>query len=237
MADFITQIQNIATLTPITTRNTQRISDIATLIHYGTTDSVNFSKEGLNLSAIANIDNQFDALLGTPALNSEENSTLQTLSSYANTLFNSGSLQPRSIDFEGIMKHIETIYAGENLSKSDKQTLTNLTAQLQSYVQNLSISQLFSTTQPSTNPLFNERLTAEEKGDLGKIAQQLNRVLFSSSDSSATSFLDSLNSLYGLNPTTKEEESDIFSLFTKRNALLSSVLLNRNLLSNYGDIL
>ncbi len=240
MADFISQIQNIANVyAPSAINNSRKIAQIATLISHGTVDTVNFSNESKNLFEIAQINGRFDDILGLPNdLTASQNSQLKKLGGLAQNLFSHGSLQPSAIDYDAIMKNITKIYEGKSLSKDEKEKLLTLSGELQSYVQNLSISQLFSTSQtPATNTLFNAQLSDSEKSDLGKIAQQLNRVLFTSTDSEGSSFLDSLNSLYGLNSPSIQEQNDIFSLFTQRNTLLSSVLLNRNLASNYGDLL
>jgi len=240
MADFISQIQNIANVyAPSAINNSRKIAQIATLISHGTVDTVNFSNESKNLFEIAQINGRFDDILGLPNdLTASQNSQLKKLGGLAQNLFSNGSLQPSAIDYDAIMKNITKLYAQKNLSEEDRAKLATLSGELQSYVQNLSISQLFSTSQtPATNTLFNAQLSNSEKSDLGKIAQQLNRVLFTSTDSEGSSFLDSLNSLYGLNSPSIQEQNDIFSLFTQRNTLLSSVLLNRNLASNYGDLL
>lgn len=239
MADFISQIQNIANVyAPTGVSNSQRAAQIATIISHGTVDTVNFSQEGKNLFQISQINSQFDDIYGLPnSLTEDQNESLQKLGAVANNLFAGGSLERRSIDYDSIIENINKLYEGETLSKDDEDKLVSLTAQLQSYVQNLAITQLFSNSSTTaTNTLFNERLSDSEKGDLGKIAQQLNRVLFTSTDNEGGSFLDSLNSLYGLNTPNVEQEDDIFALFSQRNTLLSSVLLNRNLASNYGDI-
>ena len=238
MADFISQIQNIATLTPSSLQTPARVADVATLIKYGTADSVNFSTESQNLFHITQIDSQFDTLLGVPqGLDREQQSQFDRLRDVAQSLFESGRLSSRGVDYDAIAQNIEKFFSTQNLSEEEKAKLTSLSGALQSYVQNLSITQLFSTSSQPTNALFDQKLTTQEQGDLGKIAQQLNRVLFSSSDEGASSFLDQLGSLYGLNTLSGKQEEDIFSLFSQRNTLLSSVLLNRNLLSNYGDIL
>ncbi len=240
MADFISQIQNIANVyAPSSVNNARKIEQIATLVSHGTIDTVNFSDEGKNLFDIAQINGRFDDLLGVPNdLTDSQNSQLEKLGQVAQNLFSGGSLQASSIDYDAIMKNITKIYEGKSLSQDEKEKLLTLSGELQSYVQNLSITQLFSpSSTPATNTLFNAQLNDSEKSDLGKIAQQLNRVLFTSTDSKGSSFLDSLNSLYGLNTPSSEEKNDIFSLFSQRNTLLSSVLLNRNLSSNYGDLL
>ncbi len=240
MADFISQIQNIANVyAPATVNNRQSIEQIATLISHGTVDTVNFSDDGKNLFQISQINSQFDDIFGLPnTLTSQQNEKLEKLGAVAENLFSNGSLQARSIDYDAILNNITKLYEGKTLSKNEQDKLVTLGAELQSYVQNLSITQLFSTSSVSaTNTLFNTQLSDSEKSDLGKIAQQLNRVLFTSTDSEGSSFLDSLNSLYGLNTPSSQEEDNIFSLFTQRNSLLSSVLLNRNLASNYGDLL
>ena len=163
---------------------------------------------------------------------------MDKLGSIAQNLFSNGSLQASSINYDAILENITKLYEGKELDSKTEEKLVTLTGELQSYVQNLSIAQLFSPSSTSTtNTLFNEKLTDDEKSDLGKMAQQLNRVLFSSTDNEGSSFLDSLNSLYGLNTPSSEENNDIFSLFSQKNSLLSSVLLNRNLASNYGDLL
>ncbi len=240
MADFISQIQNIANVyAPATVNNRQSIEQIATLISHGTVDTVNFSDEGKNLFQISQINSQFDDIFGLPnTLTPKQNETLEKLGAVAENLFSNGSLQATSIDYDGILKNITKLYEGKTLSENEQDKLVNLGAELQSYVQNLSITQLFSTSSVSaTNTLFNAQLSDSEKSDLGKISQQLNRLLFTPTDSAGSSFLDSLNSLYGLNTPSSQEEDTIFSLFTQRNSLLSSVLLNRNLASNYGDLL
>ncbi|HIP46111.1 MAG TPA: hypothetical protein EYG95_00985 [Campylobacterales bacterium] len=240
MSDFTTSIQNISNVygvAPVyTPRQTQQI---ATIIKNGTIDSVNFSDESQNLFQISQINGRFDDLLGVPStLTSSQQSELEKLGFIAENLFSNGSLKPASTDYDAILENINKLYEGKELDSQTEQQLLTLTGELQSYVQNLSITQLFSSsTVSSTNTFFNERLTDSEKSDLGKVAQQLNRVLFTSTDDTGSSFLDSLNSLYGLNTPSIEEENDIFSLFSQRNSLLTSVLLNRNLASNYGDLL
>jgi len=240
MSDFTTSIQNISNVygvAPVyTPRQTQQI---ATIIKNGTIDSVNFSDESQNLFQISQINGRFDDLLGVPStLTSSQQSELEKLGFIAENLFFNGSLKPASTDYDAILENINKLYEGKELDSQTEQQLLTLTGELQSYVQNLSITQLFSSsTVSSTNTFFNERLTDSEKSDLGKVAQQLNRVLFTSTDDTGSSFLDSLNSLYGLNTPSIEEENDIFSLFSQRNSLLTSVLLNRNLASNYGDLL
>jgi len=240
MSDFTTSIQNISNVygvAPVyTPRQTQQI---ATIIKNGTIDSVNFSDESQNLFQISQINGRFDDLLGVPStLTSSQQSELEKLGFIAENLFSNGSLKPASMDYDAILENINKLYEGKELDSQTEQQLLTLTGELQSYVQNLSITQLFSSsTVSSTNTFFNERLTDSEKSDLGKVAQQLNRVLFTSTDDTGSSFLDSLNSLYGLNTPSIEEENDIFSLFSQRNSLLTSVLLNRNLASNYGDLL
>lgn len=240
MSDFTTSIQNISNVygvAPVyTPKQTQQI---ATIIKNGTIDSVNFSDESQNLFQIAQINGRFDDLLGVPStLTTTQQSELEKLGSIAQNLFSNGSLKPASTDYEAILENITKLYEGKELDTKTQEELVTLTGELQSYVQNLSITQLFSSSSvSSTNTLFNERLTDDEKSDLGKISQQLNRVLFTSTDNEGSSFLDSLNSLYGLNTPSSEENDDIFSLFSQRNSLLTSVLLNRNLASNYGDLL
>ena len=240
MADFTSSIQNIANVygvAPVyTPKQTQQI---ATIIKNGTIDSVNFSDESQNLFQIAQINSTFDDLLGVPSnLTSQQQTELEKLGAIAENLFSNGSLQSTSIDYDAILENITKLYEGKELDAKTEEKLLSLTGELQSYVQNLSITQLFSPSSvSSTNTLFNEKLTDDEKSDVGKISQQLNRVLFTSTDEEGSSFLDSLNSLYGLNTPSSEEENDIFSLFSQRNSLLSSVLLNRNLASNYGDLL
>jgi len=240
MADFTSSIQNIANVygvAPVyTPKQTQQI---ATIIKNGTIDSVNFSDESQNLFQIAQINSTFDDLLGVPSnLTSQQQTELEKLGAIAENLFSNGSLQSTSIDYDAILENITKLYEGKELDAQTEEKLLSLTGELQSYVQNLSITQLFSPSSvSSTNTLFNEKLTDDEKSDVGKISQQLNRVLFTSTDEEGSSFLDSLNSLYGLNTPSSEEENDIFSLFSQRNSLLSSVLLNRNLASNYGDLL
>ncbi len=240
MADFISQIQNIANVyAPSTVSTPKEAGEIATLIKSGTIDTVNFSDDAQNLFQISQIDSRFDDFLGVPSsLNDEQQRELDKLGAIAQNLFSSGSLQRSSIDYDGILENITKLYEGKELSTAEQDKLVTLGSELQSYVQNLSITQLFSTSSVSaTNTLFNEQLSDSEKGDLGKMAQQLNRVLFTSTDDEGSSFLDSLNSLYGLNRPSSEEQDDIFSLFSQRNSLLSSVLLNRNLSANYGDLL
>ncbi len=237
MADFISSIQNIVTLTPTATvgRGGESAS-ISTLIKYATFDSVNFSNEGKSLYDISQIDNSFDALLGTlGGVNSQD---IQRLSEQANGLLLEGSLAAKPIDYDAIMENIKQLYAGQTLSQKEQEELVFLTENLQSYIQNLSITQLFSPQNSATlDGLFQERLSDAEKADLGKISQQLQRVLFTATDKEGESYLDTLTSLYGLNTPSKEEEDTLFSLFNKRNTLLSSAILNRNLLSNYAEIL
>jgi hypothetical protein len=247
MSDFTTSVQNIAKVyasTPVQTR--QQTQQVATLIQNGTYDSVNFSNESQNLFQIAQIDSTFDELFSVPnALSADQQPQLEKLGTMAQNLFLGGSLELASTDYDGILANIQKIYEGKEMTKKEQDELVNLTAQLQSYIQNLSITQLFSsensgfftTSNTTTNTFFNEKLTESEKADLGKISQQLNRLLFTANDESGSSFLDSLNSIYGLNSPSQEENDDIFSLFSQRNSLLSSVLLNRNLTSNYGDLL
>ena len=246
MSDFTTSIQNIAKVyatAPVQTR--KQTQQISTLIQNGTYDSVNFSNESQNLFQIAQINGRFDDLLGVPnTLSSQQQSQLEKLGSIAQNLFSNGSVQRASTDYDGIVANIQKLYEGKTLSAKDEESLVTLTAQLQNYVQNLSITQLFSNSENNffsaknaTNTLFNDKLTESEQADLGKISQQLNRVLFTANDESGSSFLDSLNSIYGLNTPSREENSDIFSLLSQRNSLLSSVLLNRSLTSNYGDLL
>ncbi len=240
MADFISQIQNIATLyAPSVVNNSQKIEQIATLISRGTIDSVNFSQEGKTLFDIAQLDRRFDDLLGLPNdLTSAQNSQLQNLGSIVQNLFSQGSLQKKESDYDAIMQNISTLYEGQTLTTAEREKIATLSGELQAYIQNLAITQLFSpTTTATSNTLFNTQLSSSEKSDLGKIAQQLNRVLFIPTDEEGSSFLDTLNSLYGLNDPSNQESDDIFSLFLERNNLLSSVLLNRNLASNYGDLL
>jgi len=241
MSDFTTSIQNISNIYGVAPVHTpKQIQQIATIIKNGTIDSVNFSDESKNLFQISEINGRFDDLLGVPStLTTSQQSQLEKLGSIAENLFSSGSLKPASTDFEAILENFTKLYEGKKLDVQTEEKLVKLTGELQSYVQNLSISQLYSSSASvsSTNTLFNERLTDSEKGDLGKIAQQLNRVLFTPTDNEGSSFLDSLNSLYGLNTPSSEESDDIFSLFSQRNSLLTSVLLNRNLASNYGDLL
>jgi hypothetical protein len=240
MADFISQIQNIANVyqtTPSTPN--AKTEQIATLISQATADSVNFSSEGQKLFQISQIDGQFETLLGLPqALTPNQQASFERLSEVAQSLFNDGSLTPASIDYDAIMKNIEKLFAGESLDDEHKKEIQHLTAELQSYLQNLSITQLFSSQDRfTTSALFNERLTAEEQADLGRISTQLNRLLFSANDERATSFLDELNALYGLSSPSLKESEELSSLFNQRNSLLTSLLLNRNLLSNYGDLL
>ncbi len=246
MSDFTASIQNIAKVyatTPVQTQSqTQQVS---TLIQNGTYDSVNFSSESQNLFQIAQINGTFDDLLGVPnQLTDTEQSQLEKLGSIAQNLFSNGSVQRSATDYDSIMANIEKLYEGKTLTSKDQEALASLTAELQNYMQNLSITQLFSNTNSdfflgdnATNTLFNDRLTESEKSDLGKISQQLNRVLFTANDESGSSFLDSLNSIYGLNTPTKDENDDMFSLLSQHNTLLSSVVLNRSLTSNYGDLL
>ena len=240
MSDFTTSIQNISNVYGVApVYSPRQIQQISTLVKNGTIDSVNFSDASKNLFQIAQIGGRFDELLGVPSSLSEgQQSTLDKLGAVAENLFSSGSLKPTSTDYDAILENITKLYDGKALDSKTKEELASLTGELQSYIQNLSITQLFSTAPvASTNTFFNERLSDSEKSDLGKIAQQLNRVLFTSTDSEGSSFLDSLNSLYGLNTTSSEENDDISSLFSQRNSLLTSVLLNRNLASNYGDLL
>ncbi len=240
MSDFTTSIQNISNVygvAPVyTPKQTQQI---ATIIKHGTIDSVNFSDESQNLFQISQINSTFDDFLGVPSnLTSAQQTELEKLGSLAENLFTNGSLERTSTDYDAILENILKLYEGKELDTQTEEKLVTLSGELQSYVQNLSITQLFSpSSASSTNTFFNKRLTDDEKSDLGKISQQLNRVLFTSSDEEGSSFLDSLNSLYGLNTPSSEEENDIFSLFSQRNSLLTSVLLNRNLASNYGDLL
>jgi len=244
MSDFTTSIQNIANVYGVgqvyTPKQTQQI---ATLIKNGTIDSVNFSDESQNLFQIAQVGSQFDDIFGIPStLSEEQQSELERLGSVAENLFSNGSLSFASTDYDAILKNIDSLYEGKELSQSEVEKITTLTSELQSYIQNLSITQLFSSstdnffTTGTNTTFFDERLTESEKSDLGKISQQLNRYLFTANDENASSFLDELNSLYGFN-TTSETDTNIFSLFTKQNTLLSSVLLNRDLTSNYGDLL
>jgi len=239
MSDFTTNIQNISNVYGVApVYSPKQIQQISTIIKNGTIDSVNFSDESQNLFQIAQIGGRFDDLLGVPStLSQAQQSTLDRLGSIAENLFSSGSLKPTSTDYDAILENISKLYEGKELDRKTEEKLVHLTGELQSYIQNLSITKLFSTTAvPSTNTFFNERLSDSEKGELGKIAQQLNRVLFTSTDQEGSSFLDSLNSLYGLNTPSLDETNDIFSLFSKRNALLTSVLLNRNLAPSYGDL-
>jgi hypothetical protein len=238
MADFISQIQNIANVYQTTpTTSNAKIEQIATLIQYATADSVNFSKESQNLLQISEIDKQFETLLGLPqSLTPTQQQSFDTLNQVAQSLFNNQSLTPSSIDYDAIMKNIEKLFS--NVDDEDKKRMQELTAELQRYIQNLSITQLFSPsyTTSTTATLFNERLTESEQADLGRVSTQLNRLLFSANDENASSFLDELNSLYGLSNPTESEREDILSLFHERNTLLSSILLNRDLISNYAEV-
>ena len=246
MSDFTTSVQNIAKVystTPVQTR--RQSQQIATLIQHGTYDSINFSKESQNLFQLSQMNGRVDDLFGVPnKLTDTQQSQLEKLGSIAQNLFSNGSVQRASTDYESIIENIEKLYEGKTLTSKEQDKLVKLTDELQSYMQNLSITQLFSNTKNdfflgdnATNTLFNDKLTESEKSDLGKISQQLNRVLFTVNDESGSSFLDSLNSIYGLNTPSKDEDNDIFSLLSQHNTLLSSVILNRSLTSNYGDLL
>jgi len=240
MADFTSSIQNIANVYGVAPLYTpKQTQQIATIIKNGTIDSVNFSDASQNLFQISQINSTFDELLGLPStLTPSQQTQLDTLGSIAENLFSNGSITRRSTDYDAILENINTLYKEKPLDSQTKEQLVTLTGELQSYIQNLSITQLFSPSAvPATNTFFNEKLTDDEKNDLGKIAQQLNRVLFTTTNDEGSSFLDSLNALYGLNTPSSKESNDIFSLFSQRNSLLSSVLLNRNLASSYGDLL
>ncbi len=245
MSDFTNSIQNIARVSAIPTLiSSKERQNIAEIVSLGTYDSVNFSKESQNLFQISQISQRFDDLLGVPnLLDTKDQERLNSLGSIAQNLFNQGSLSFASVDSQSILENIQKLYDETDMSKEQKDQLANLTSQLQGYLQNLSITQLFSPSEGSffdaigtQNNFFNQRLTDSEQSDLGKIAQQLNRLLFSSNDTQASSFLDSLNSLYGLNTPSQEEQSDIFSLLSEHNTLLASTLLNRSLTSNYSEL-
>jgi len=240
MADFISQIQNIANIYPPTTIRTPEIKQIATILSHKTADSVNFSNESKNLFEISQIDKNFDQILSLPRDLNEINSNYkEKLAKIAKDLFLNGSLQKSSIDFDAIGKTISKIYHKSDLSKKDRKTLVNLSASIQTYMQNQLISQLISPSSPiqTTKSILTTNLNQEDITNLAKISKQLNRVLLTPTNSEGSLFLDSINSLFALNNPSNKEKDDIFSLFTNRNILLSSIILNRNLDSNYAVLI
>lgn len=244
MSDFTSSIRNVAALYASTSVSSpKQVEQVATLIQNTTIDTVNFSQDSQNLFQIAQINSQFDEIFGIPtSLNEEDASLLDRLSAAAKTLFDRGALELSRADYDAILEDINTLYEEGSLVQGDPEEVATLTAQLQEYVQNISITQLFSQDSDnffstvSTNTLFAEQLSDSEKSELGQISLQLNRFLFSTNDSEASDFLDEINTLYGINSPLSDEENDILSLFRERNALLSSVLLNRDLNANYADL-
>ncbi len=244
MSDFLSSIKNIAavsTVVPVS-RPGER-AQIANIIQNAAIDSVNFSNESKNLFQISQIDRQFDQIFGIPKdLSASQQEQLHKLGNIANNLFSSGALQRQLPDSDTIMENIKTLFADQTLSGSAQKQLASLSTEVQSYLQNLSITQLTSGNQNNfflnnqDSTLQNITLSDSEKQDLGKIAQQLNRLLFVATDAQSNSFLDSINSLYGLNNPSTEDQQSLTSLLTQRNTLFSSLLLNRNVTYSYGDL-
>jgi hypothetical protein len=225
LTNSITNIINsgyISALSP-----TQNSSLVTKLVKSASYDSINFSDEAKKLYEISNIDSLFNGLFGFPAeLNDEQKSTLNGLKSIYSNLLPSTTPQLQFVNLDEIYEKLGI----ENANKDDIKKVTN---QLNSYITELSINQLFNTEKTNSfslssyTPFLQDKLSKDDIEKLGNLSLQLNRVIFSSSSNDISSYLDTFNNLYKLNNPSDKELKNSAELLTKRNMLLSSILLNK----------
>ena len=224
LTNSITNIINsgyISALSP-----TQNSSLVTELVKSASYDSINFSDKAKKLYEISNIDNTITSLLETPSnITQEQSSYLTSLQSFYNITPTTSSLLN--------LVNIDDIYKSLGISDANKEDIKKLTNELNAYITELSINQLFNTNQTTTSTLFNynplliNNLTQDDITRLSNLSLQLNRVIFSSPSKDLASYLDSFNQLYQLNTPSQDELQNIADLTTKRNMLLSSILLNK----------
>jgi hypothetical protein len=234
MADIVSNILSTYPVSNIGYSFTNK-SAVTTILNNSLTDSVNFSTSAKNLYQILGIDSQINSIVGQ--LDKSRDSELKSLGEVARVLFENGSLGFKAVDFEQLLDEVKKLYEGESEDKREK--IANLTKEIEDYTKFQALTNLFINPSDSIfsslsfNSLFSQNLTDKEREDLSLISSSLSRVLFTPTDTEGADFLESLNSIYALNPISKSTNETLLSLFNRRNSLLSGVLLDRELFSHY----
>ena len=237
MSTFTNSITNIVNSGYVNTNySPKQISQIAESIKNGAIDTVTFSDESKNLFQISQIDTMLNGIFGLPSeLDASQKKELESLRSSLDTLFPTNSSQLELTNFDEIFENL-------GINEGNKEQVQNLTNELSQYLTQRSISTLFGNSggtdlsffSEGYNTILGEKLTENETNELGTLSLQLNRLLFSSDDNQASSYLNLFNDLYGLNDPSSEDLFNANSLITQRNTLLSSTLLERSYQSTYN---
>ncbi|RUM66164.1 MAG: hypothetical protein DSZ06_03780 [Sulfurospirillum sp.] len=227
MADFISQIKNIV-LNPTYRYNSPiGTNQISTIIKNAIVDDVNFSQNAKNLFEISQIDSKFDEILGIPnQLTTNQTEQIRQLQQNLGNLYEGNYFSLRNPSFDDIFAEIEKLTSSESKTKDYKNKIANLSIQLHSYIQNLSISQLFGSDDFESTSIFDNLLANDQQISLGKIAQQLNRLLLVPNTKEADLLSNILNSNLNINIPDQNQQEELIRLLNQRNILLSSVLIN-----------
>ncbi len=240
----INNITNIPTLSNISQSAQNDL--VSQSIKNSIIDTVNFSDEAVNLFQISEIDSLFDGIFGIPnELDDTQQKELDSLRLSLDTLFPSTSSNIQTLDFDKTYTNlVNTILQGNLATQEQSSGLEAMATELKSYLSELSLNQLsgdatnnFSLFSQGFDTIFDQKLTQEESNQLSSLSLQLNRLFFTSEDSQTSSFLDTFNSLYGLNNPDQNQLNQAIDLLAQRNTLLSSSLLNRDFDSTYTGLL
>ena len=237
MSTYTNSITNIVNSGYTANYSPKQISQLNEIIKTGAIDSVNFSNESKNLFQISQIDTLLDGIFGIPKnLTTDQQNQLDELRKGLDGIYSNNSSQLEIIDFDKIFKNLD-------ISDGNREQIKELTNELNKYLAENSISQLFGNSSNNTlsflsdsyNTILGEKLTTDETQKLGTLSLQLNRLLFNNDDNKVSSYLNLFNDLYGLNTPNEQELFDARTLVAERNSLLSSVLLNRSYQSTYTN--
>ena len=237
MSTYTNSITNIVNSGYTANYSPKRISQLNEIIKTGAIDSVNFSNESKNLFQISQIDTLLDGIFGIPKnLTTDQQNQLDELRKGLDGIYSNNSSQLEIIDFDKIFKNLD-------ISDGNKEQIKELTNELNKYLAENSISQLFGNSSSNTlsflsdgyNTILGEKLSADETQKLGTLSLQLNRLFFNNDNNKVSSYLNLFNDLYGLNTPNEQELFDARTLVAERNSLLSSVLLNRSYQSTYTN--
>jgi hypothetical protein len=237
MSTYTNSITNIVNSGYTNNYTSKQASQLNEIIKSSTLDSVYFSNESKNLFQISQIDTILDSIFGIPKnLTTDQQIQLDELRKGLDGIYSNNSSQLEIIDFDKIFKNLD-------INDENTQQIKELTNELNKYLVENSISQLFGNSSSNTlsflsngyNTILGEKLTTEESQKLGTLSLQLNRLFFSDDNNQLSSYLNLFNNVYGLNTPNEQELFDAKTLITQRNSLLSSVLLNRSYQSTYTN--
>jgi len=237
MSTFTNSITNIVNSGYTNNYTSKQASQLAEIINSGAIDSVNFSEESKNLFQISEIDGMLDGIFGIPNdLTTEQQNQLEEVRKSLDGIYANNSSQLEIINFDKLFQNLD-------IGDANEEQIKELTNELNKYLAENSISQLFGNTSDNTlsflssgySSILGEKLTTEESQKLGTLSLQLNRLFFSDDNDQVSSYLNLFNDLYGLNTPNEQELYDASTLITERNSLLSSIVLNRSYQSTYTN--